>query len=212
MTVWEFESACKQPEGLEEVNSQQQRPTNFDTDSDSFAEFDQDSEQPPPPPPPEEEPEEIVELSPDTTAVPVAGLTDQPEENQNSDSFAEFDQDSEQPPPPPPPEEEPEEIVEVSPDTTAVPVAGLTDQPEEIIEDTPETTAVPVVVETLQDPTESAGLAAGGLPKCPSPWNSGHDYAEGDTVEAMGQIYSCKEFPYNGRLLLVVELIFFVWR
>lgn len=37
--------------------------------------------------------------------------------------------------------------------------------------------------------------------ECPEPWILDNDYEEGDLVEAQSQIYSCKPFPYNGRLI-----------
>lgn len=59
----------------------------------------------------------------------------------------------------------------------------------------------PALVETVQEPNDTAGLTGINEPDCPPSWKMDHVYAEGDTVGVKGLIYTCKEFPYDGKLL-----------
>ena len=88
-------------------------------------------------------------------------------------------QDGEQPPPPPPP-----------------PIEEETDEsdPNEIVESIPEPLA-PAEIEN----DESSALIDSDEPQCPPSWKLDYSYVEGDTVQAKGQIYTCKAFPYDGK-------------
>ena len=80
-------------------------------------------------------------------------------------------QDDEQPPPPPPPPPRPTEEETNASDLNEIEIENI----------------------------EPSGLVDSSEPQCPPSWKMDYPYVEGDIVQAKGQIYTCKAFPYDGK-------------
>lgn len=109
------------------------------------------------------------------------------------------DENNEQPPPPPSRPSVVENVVTA--ETVPTEIAESIQEPavsEGLVVSTDPTPPPPRPTEVENDITTEISGAIGDDPQCPEAWKIDYDYAEGDTVSAKGQIYTCKEFPYTG--------------
>jgi hypothetical protein len=179
MVVWEYDGACR-----ESSVDVPQRPIDLANDGASFIDVSEDEQQQPPPLPPTEPVEvETTQEPTELAEVETTQIATEPAEVETTQVAT-----------------EPEEVETTQePTEPEVETTQVATEPAEV-----ETTQEPTEVESIQEATEPAAseaLVDSGEPECPSSWKLDNDYAEGDTVGAKGQIYTCKPFPYNGKFL-----------